>query len=516
MPGGNTTQFLLVPDLQRRHRHFLLSGIAAFWLVCAGLTALAVGASLLSGAIHSPLALFGSPFVILAALIPNIAIAFVLPRVQRFQRAHRYVLLGAFLGGALIAIPPSILLELGPSLLLRGSPLFYGTVPGLVEEGVKGTILLSIYYFQRDEFHDPVDGIVLGALIGLGFAMTEDIVYFVNALAHGGLASFAATIVLRVFFGWMNHSVFTACFGAALGLARMGPGGTRRLAVSALGLALAIGLHNTFNLLATLLPAILVIPLYGLTWTAMAGLAVLTYIGWHSQARLMREELGPEVAAGTLTDEEYGQLADAAKRRRALQAARGAGGTTRKSLDQFYQLAMRLALQRRHTRYGDAPRVPHLHSEAVLRERIALLRRRSGTSIPAPAPAWPSPPPAPGGAAAQRASARNPSGPSAYPLLALEILSGPCRGAVEPLVDGLTIGRSPQRASLALPDGEVSGLHARVERNGGMPVLVDASSTNGTFVNGERISRQPLRPGDHVRVGATALRVNVATPPGSE
>lgn len=516
MSGGNTTQFLLVPDLQRRHRGLLLGGIAAFWLVCAGLTALGVIASLLSGAVHSPLALLGSPFVILAALVPNVAIALVLPRVQRFQRTHRYVLLGAFLGGALIAIPPSVLLELGPSILLRDSPLFYGTVPGLVEEGVKGAILLSIYYFQRDEFHDPVDGIVLGALIGLGFAMTEDIVYFVNALAHGGLASFAATIVLRVFFGWMNHSVFTACFGAALGLARMGPAGTRRLAVAGIGLALAVGLHNTFNLLATLLPPLLVLPLYGMTWTAMAGLAVLTYIGWHSQARLMREELAPEVVAGTLTVEEYGEVAGATLRRRALQSARRSGAAAYKSLDQFYQLAMRLALQRRHTRFGDSPRVPHLHSEAVLRERIGLLRRQSGRPTRAPAPLGPLPGAAHGVAVTHQVTAQSPSRPTNYPLLALEILSGPCRGVVRPLVDGLTIGRSPQRASLTLPDSEVSGLHARVERNGGMPVLVDASSTNGTFVNGERISRQPLRPGDHVRVGTTALRVNVASFPASE
>lgn len=104
----------------------------------------------------------------------------------------------------------------------------------------------------------------------------------------------------------MNHSVFTACFGAALGIARMGPGGTRRWLVAGLKLALAIGLHSTFNLFASLVPAILVIPLYGPTWAGMAGLAVLTYIGWHSQARVMREELAPEVAAGALTDKEYG------------------------------------------------------------------------------------------------------------------------------------------------------------------------------------------------------------------
>lgn len=123
---------------------------------------------------------------------------------------------------------------------------------------------------------------------------------------------------------------------------------------------------------------------------------------------------------------------------------------------------------------------------------------------------------APERAVAQQVTAESHSGPVGYPLLALEILSGPYRRVVQPLVDGLAIGRSPDRARLALPVSQVSGLHARVERNGGMPVLVDASSVYDTFVNGDRNSRQPPHPGYYVRVGAAPLRVNVATPPATE
>lgn len=514
MSGGNTTQFLLVPSLERRHRGLLLGVTGAFWLLCALLTALGVGASLLTGAIHSPLALVGSPFVLLSALVPNIAIALVLPRAQRFQRSHRYVLLGAFLGGAIIAIPPSVFLELVPSILLRDSPLFYGTVPGLIEEGIKGVILLSIYYFQRDEFHDPVDGIVLGALIGLGFAMTEDIAYFVNALAHGGLTSFAATVVLRVFLGWMNHSVFTACFGAALGLARIGPGGIRRPLIAVTGLALAIGLHNTFNLFASLLPAILVVLLYGLTWSALAGLAVLTYVGWQSQARLMREELAPEVAAGTLSGLEFDGVVSPKARQERLRAATRVGANARRQLDHFYQLAMRLALQRRHTRNGDAPRVRHLHAEPVLRQRLNFSRRELERLGLAPLSGTVAEAHRAHAAAPEREVGAAPGPPfSPYPPLALRVTTGPRLGAVQPLVNGLTIGRSPTRAMFWLPDDEISGLHARIESNGGLPVLIDAASTNGTFVNGERVTRRPLRSGDRVLLGQTELLVSVATEP---
>ena len=77
------------------------------------------------------------------------------------------------------------------------------------------------------------------------------------------------------------------------------------------------------------------------------------------------------------------------------------------------------------------------------------------------------------------------------------------------LHNGLTIGRNPRLAFLVLHDPEVSSLHARVARDGGPPILIDANSTNGTFVNGERITHRPLQPGDRVKIGGVQLVVEV-------
>jgi pSer/pThr/pTyr-binding forkhead associated (FHA) protein len=87
-------------------------------------------------------------------------------------------------------------------------------------------------------------------------------------------------------------------------------------------------------------------------------------------------------------------------------------------------------------------------------------------------------------------------------------------------VDGLrgpreatsTIGRRAE-ADLSLAwDGEVSGLHAELHHIGGeWAVVDDGLSTNGTYVNGERISgRQRLRDGDRIRVGRTVLAYRAA------
>lgn len=69
--------------------------------------------------------------------------------------------------------------------------------------------------------------------------------------------------------------------------------------------------------------------------------------------------------------------------------------------------------------------------------------------------------------------------------------------------DVLNIGRSPDQ-DLVLPDGFVSRQHAVVERNNGSYVVVDRSSSHGTFLNGTRITRALLKHGDSLQFGSPA------------
>src|SRR5262245_27652218 len=70
----------------------------------------------------------------------------------------------------------------------------------------------------------------------------------------------------------------------------------------------------------------------------------------------------------------------------------------------------------------------------------------------------------------------------------------------------MAIGRLD--GDLVLEDPEVSRRHAVLRRSGASVVVEDLASTNGTFVNGERIqSPREVRPGDQVRVGRTTLEI---------
>jgi FHA domain/Transcriptional regulatory protein, C terminal len=67
--------------------------------------------------------------------------------------------------------------------------------------------------------------------------------------------------------------------------------------------------------------------------------------------------------------------------------------------------------------------------------------------------------------------------------------------------DVATLGRD-RECDVVLDYDYVSRRHARVERIGEEYAVVDWESTNGTFVNGQRVAgRQPLAPGDHIDIG---------------
>src|SRR5499433_3925268 len=54
----------------------------------------------------------------------------------------------------------------------------------LVEETLKGTVLFWLLWRRRPEFDGPTDGIMYAAMVGLGFAMTENIGYYISALVR--------------------------------------------------------------------------------------------------------------------------------------------------------------------------------------------------------------------------------------------------------------------------------------------------------------------------------------------
>ena len=98
----------------------------------------------------------------------------------------------------------------------------------------------------------------------------------------------------------------------------------------------------------------------------------------------------------------------------------------------------------------------------------------------------------------------------------LEVTQGPAAGERLDVVGEVTVGRAQPGPACLAGDPQLSRTHARFWRAAGGQLLVeDLGSSNGTFVEGERIERPAvLGVGDTVKIGGTTLVVRGERPPG--
>jgi len=126
---------------------------------------------------------------------------------------------------------------------------------------------------------------------------------------------------------------------------------------------------------------------------------------------------------------------------------------------------------------------------------------------PAPPPSPPPPPRPPSPPAAASAPAQSPSRPPPPGALASMLAkTGNLKGQRFPIRSPLAnIGRADYN-DVVLADPSVSTAHAKLQRREGVWVIVDLDSTNGTYVDGQRIKGEaPIGPGTTLRIGDVSL-----------
>jgi hypothetical protein len=91
------------------------------------------------------------------------------------------------------------------------------------------------------------------------------------------------------------------------------------------------------------------------------------------------------------------------------------------------------------------------------------------------------------------------------PVPRLEFMVGPLAGQTVPLRDEVTTIGSVAGNTVVLSDPAVSRKHIGIRRVGDRYELADLGSTNGVYVNGHRMAKKMLDPGDIMRVGNTEM-----------
>ncbi len=194
------------------------------------------------------------------AIIPGLAISFYIYHTDKHEKEPHRHLIYCFLFGMLSTVPAIFLEEFGQNYIATASASFIETfffafiVVALSEELVK-FVFLRYYIFPKDDFNEPMDGIVYAVMIGMGFATLENLMY---ADSYG-----VETAILRMFTAVPAHGAFAVVMGYYAGLAKFDE--ENKSTLLAMGLFFAVALHGAYDFF-----------IFQENYPALAGLTLVT------------------------------------------------------------------------------------------------------------------------------------------------------------------------------------------------------------------------------------------------
>jgi RsiW-degrading membrane proteinase PrsW (M82 family) len=365
---------------------------AACAIVALGLYAaqsFAAGAGPAPFAIALPLALLPVPLLVALVLW-----------VDRLEPEPRSTLMFAFGWGAGVAALAA--------LIINTADLEYVTQPALgattgqyvaatfgapvVEETLKGSVLIGLLWRRRAELDGPTDGIIYAAMVGLGFAMIENVGYYINALVtpdSGGIALLGYTFVLRGLVSPLLHPIFTSMTGLGVAYAANRRHGGKWAV--ALGLLAAMVLHGTWNGLSLFGTAGLVAG-YFIMACVLVGLIMILVADRRRIVRQIHRYLPGYERTGLLTDEDIDMLGWLPARAAARRWARSVGGRPAAAAMSDFQLAAtELALARHKADRGVLDFNAFAEREHALLSLMAVARHAFTRSVPGGSEITPAP-----------------------------------------------------------------------------------------------------------------------------
>ena len=288
--------------------------------------------------------------------------------IDRYEAEPLWMLATAFFWGALIATFFAFLLNTTSSGVVgslsntQAGEAFAAVISApIVEETGKALILFIFFFWKKDEFDGVVDGIVYASMAALGFAMSENILYYGKAAASGGDA-LTLVFIMRGFFAPFSHPLFTSMTGIGLGLARQSTNIFIKILTPIVGLLMAIFMHSIWNGSAVFGGGAVFILTYILVMVpAFVIIMVVISLSLRREGQIVRQFLVVDLDRGFLTADEYKQLGSIIGRMgSSFNALSSSGLKGWRARMRFNQLASELAFHRSRVSRGmcsehDAP-----------------------------------------------------------------------------------------------------------------------------------------------------------------
>lgn len=268
-------------------------------------------------------------------LLYGLVFAFILYRLELFERRSPVTMTGALVWGAVAASGIAIVAspatnELIAKLMPESMANWASAISaGVVEEPLKMLGVVALAFIPGARINSAVDGLYYGLLVGLGFEVTESFLYGVqSASAEGGaLGIVLLSFLLRgVIGGLWNHPAFTAITGAGVGYF-FGSNDSLAKRATALVASLvgAIALHTFFD--SPVLDE--ANPLVSTVVKGLPILVVLILVYRHAQKseRSLYASVGEsDISSDLITGAELNSLVTRSGRRKARHAVRREAG----------------------------------------------------------------------------------------------------------------------------------------------------------------------------------------------
>ncbi|GAA4840350.1 PrsW family intramembrane metalloprotease [Saccharopolyspora rosea] len=330
----------------------------------------------------------------LLALPTAIVLVGLLLLVDRLEPEPRVNLLLAFGWGAGVAILGALIINtVGEAIMTAafGGGLAEGltvsVLAPVVEESVKGSLLLYLLWVRENEIDGPTDGIVYAGMCGVGFALVENILYYMRGLADP-TSSIVGTVIIRGMVAPLGHPLYTAITG--LGVAYAATHRGRRALAIVGGWCGAAFLHSLWNGGLTLFGVPGMVGAYTIQAGVLITLVVVLIVDRKQLVGQIQRYLPAYIPSGLVQRYDIEMLGSMAGRKQARRWARAqAGPTGARAMGDYQLAATELALLHARTEQATiSPQEFHGRRQAILAlmrtARDAFFRRVPRAAPPPP------------------------------------------------------------------------------------------------------------------------------------
>ncbi|MER7015070.1 PrsW family intramembrane metalloprotease [Saccharopolyspora sp. NPDC000359] len=329
----------------------------------------------------------------LLALPTAIVLVALILLVDRLEPEPRINLVLSFGWGAGVAIIGALIVNsvtgalLVPALGPEGADgVTASVVAPVVEESFKGALLLYLLVVRRHEIDGPTDGIVYASMCGLGFAMVENVLYYMRGIDDGSLAFM---VVLRGVVSPLGHPLYTSIIGLGVAYAATHSGSGRVFAVIG-GWLGGVLLHATWNGSLTLLGFPGMVLAYLIELAVLIVLVVVLVKDRRRLVRLIGRYLPAYIPSGLVQPNDLQMLGSMPGRRQARHWARAqAGAVGARAMGDYQLAATELALLHAHAEKATIPPDKFFARREAILALMRMARDAFFRRMPqAPPPPW--------------------------------------------------------------------------------------------------------------------------------